>query len=310
METIKSIMDMVVCGGGDTPNTGKLGCLSLFGEPTHLLGVTKGYKFAGSSVFDLALLTPLIKQGIVTPLIDASSFEDASAEDSYSTNSKGVKRLNLKGLPEYKLMFEEGHEFYRELDRLRGFKGLDFIIGDDEGNWMVVKNSDGTYGGFTAGHVTPELTKRKVAGGDAEMKSLLIQFLNRLQWDRNYGILHQDGLDFAPTDVPAINGAHLEFSTVPADTDVTLEITAHLNSDHVSLITGLLVGNFYAKVNGETVVISLVTELTPGDYVLTIPAIATNDILEVGLWDSTLNVEVTEVAGDLSRAAPALGVTV
>tara|TARA_R110000764_G_C11027156_1_gene384735 strand:- start:1560 stop:2489 length:930 start_codon:yes stop_codon:yes gene_type:complete len=309
MATVKSIVDVVVCGGGGTPNTGKLGCLSLFGEPTHMIALTKGYKIAGTATFNLALLTPLVKQGIAIPLIDASSFEDVSGEDSYSTNTKGVKRLNLKGLPEYKLMFEEGHEFYRQIDELRSFKSKDFIIGDDEGNWMVVKNSDGTYGGFTAGHVTPELTKRKVSGGDAEMKSVLVQFLNRLQWDRNYGILHQNELDFAPNEIPAINGSHLEFSAVPADTDTNVLVTAHLNSDHSSSVSGLLVGNFYAKVNSATVVISAVTE-TSGVYSLTIPALSTNDILEIGLWDTTLNVEVTEVAGDLFRATPALTVTV
>ena len=301
---------MVICGGGETPNTGKLGCLSLFGEPTHLLGIQKGYKIPEATVFDIAFLTPLIQKGLVIPLIDASSFEDVSGEDSYSTNAKGVKRLNLKGLPEYKLMFEEGHEFYRELDKIRSFKAMDFIIGDDMGNWMVVKNSDGSYGGFTAGHVTPELTKRKVSGGDAEMKSLLVQFLNRLQWDRNYGILEQSSLDFSPNEVPAINGVHIEFVTAPSDGDTTLVVSVHLNSDHNSKVVGLAVADFMVKAVGSSVVVSAVSESPDGTYTLTIPAIATGNNIEVGLWDSTLNTEVALSSDDLFRATPALTITI
>ena len=77
------------------------------------------------------------------------------------------------------------------------------------GNWMVATTSGGDYKGFTAGHVTPELTMRKVLGGDAESKSLVIQFINRLQFDRNYAIVHAEEIPFLPEEIPAVNGAVL-----------------------------------------------------------------------------------------------------
>jgi|TARA_R110000764_G_scaffold11927_2_gene35416 hypothetical protein len=306
---IVNIANKIACGGTDTANTGKLGCLSLFGTPTNALLLRKGTKIPATTTFNVAYLTPLIQQGTIVPLIGASSFEDVSSEDAYSTNASGVKRLNLKGLPEYKLMFEEGHEFYRQMNKLQSFKGWDLIIGDESGNWILSTNADGSFGGFTAGHITPELTKRKVQGGDSEMKSVLIQFTNRLQWDVNYAVLNADQLDFYAEDVPTVNGVDLDFTVAPSNSDTTLSVTALLNSDHDTKVIGLLAANFILKVNGATVVPS-VTENPNGTYVLTISSISTGDLLSLGLWDSSLNVDVTDLTNILYRATPLLTATV
>jgi hypothetical protein len=306
---IVNIANKIACGGTDTANTGKLGCLSLFGTPTNALLLRKGTKIPATTTFNVAYLTPLIQQGTIVPLIGASSFEDVSSEDAYSTNASGVKRLNLKGLPEYKLMFEEGHEFYRQMNKLQSFKGWDLIIGDEAGNWILSTNADGSFGGFTAGHITPELTKRKVQGGDSEMKSLLIQFTNRLQWDVNYAVLNAGQLDFYAEDVPTVNGVDLDFTVAPSNSDTTLSVTALLNSDHDTKVIGLLAGNFILKVNGATVV-PTVNETPDGTYVLTISSISTGDVVSLGLWDASLNVDVTDLTNVLYRATPLLTATV
>ena len=307
--TISEIADKVACGGDISANTGKLGCLSLFGTPDNLLLLKRGFKIPGNQAFDLTYLKPLIMDGTIIPLMGASAFEDLSAEDTYSTNSSGIKRLNLKGLPEYKLMFEEGHEFYRQMNKLQSFKGWDLIIGDEAGNWILSTNADGSFGGFTAGHITPELTKRKVQGGDSEMKSLLIQFTNRLQWDVNYAVLNAGQLDFYAEDVPTVNGVDLDFTVAPSNSDTTLSVTALLNSDHDTKVIGLLAGNFILKVNGATVV-PTVNETPDGTYVLTISSISTGDVVSLGLWDASLNVDVTDLTNVLYRATPLLTATV
>ena len=112
--SLETIASKVACGTGTSINTGKLGCLSLFGTPAHLIAMPKGYIIPKETEFNDAFIRPLVQKRILIPIIDSSSFEDVSAEDAYSTNTSGVKRLNLEGLPEYKLMFEEGHEFYRQ----------------------------------------------------------------------------------------------------------------------------------------------------------------------------------------------------
>tara|TARA_R110002020_G_scaffold232212_2_gene443737 strand:- start:5437 stop:6369 length:933 start_codon:yes stop_codon:yes gene_type:complete len=302
MSTISSIADKVACGGAAAANTGKLGCLSLFGTPEHLLAFKKGTVIPGSTEFNLAYLEPLIQKGTVVPILGASAFEDVSAEDTYSTNSSGVKRLNLKGLVEYSLTFEEGHEFYREIAKLEGYKNFDFMIGDDEGNWMLATRGDGSYRGFTAGHFTPEMTKRKVAGGDAEMKKLMVQFTERIEFDTNYAILHQAQLDFSPVDIPSVNGVNLSFTTIPADGETSLSVKACLSGDNNTLVEGLDVANFVYTVDGSTVVPSGVAESSPGNYTLTVAAIATSEVLVLDLWDGALNVDVTKLGSVLYRS--------
>lgn len=303
MSTIATIASKKACAGSNSDvNTGKLGCLSLFGTPAHMLGFSTSHEIGAAETFNLAYLKTLVQKGICVPLIDASSFEDVSGEDSYSTNSKGRKRLNLKGLPEYRMMFEEGHEYYREMDKLEGYKNFNWIIGDEDGNWMLVKKSDGDFKGFEGGHTTPELTKRKTEGGDAESKSILIQFLNRLEWDRNYEILHAEDLDFTPQEVPVINGVEITFDAVPADTDTTIDVTVVLASDRSTPVEGLELTEFVVTVNGSTVVISGVVETTgTGQYELTIPALSTGQTIVVDTFHGATNSRAADSNGVLYR---------
>lgn len=282
-------------------NTGKLGCLSLFGSPAHMIALQRGTTILATDEFNQAYLLDLVQRGIAIPLIDASGFEDVSSEDAYSTNARGIKRLNVKGLPEYKLMFEEGHEFYRELAKLESYKSYDFIIGDTDGNWMLVKKSDGNFQGFSAGHATPELTKRKVEGGDAESKSLLVQFIDRLQWDQGYEILHAEDLDFTPQEVPLVNGTEIKYNAVPANLDTVIDVNVVLASDRNTIVEGLLAANFVVTKNGATTAITGVVEGTPGNYQITVAALATNDVVKVEHFDGTVNSLVASSNGVLYR---------
>lgn len=303
MATIKSIANKIACKGSTGANTGKLGCLSLFGTPTHLLALDRGTKIAPSDEFDLDYIKESIQKGIMIPIMDASAFEDVSAEDAYNTNTGGEKRLNLKGLPEYNLTFEEGHEFYRQLAKLETYKGLDFIIGDDEGNWMLAVDARGNYQGFTAGHVTPSLTRRKVKGGDNESKQLLIQFLNRRQFDLDYAILHADKLDFYPSDVNEVNGVYLDFTAIPADGDTSLAISVSLASDRTSIVEGLDdTGLWRVIIDGSVSTVTNITESTPGEYDLTVSALSTGEDITVDLYDSALKTNIVDSENVLYRA--------
>lgn len=291
MEELSLIIDQKACSGAGGANTGKLGCLSLFGEPTHFMLITKGTVIPKATVFDLTYLSNMVQIGKNVPLIDASAFEDLSAEDTMSTNSKGIERLNLKGLPKYKFTFEEGHEFYREISKLTSFKSKDVIIGDEEGNWMLAKNSDGDFTGFTVGQITALLRKTKMAGGDAESKSITIQFLDRLQIDTNYGILHADTLDWTPQEIPLVNGVNLVAAPI-ADAGTDLVVTAKLSQDNNTIVEGLILADFVVTKNGTSEVPSGVVETTPGVYTITVAAAATNDIYIIDLYDSTKNVDI------------------
>lgn len=283
-------------------NTGKLGCLSLFGSPAHLIGLPRGTSIPASQDFNLAYLLELGTKGLSIPLIDATGFEDVSSEDSYSTNARGIKRINVDGLPEYRLTFEEGHEFYKEMSKLKSFKSYDWILGDTDGNWMLVKKSNGDFQGFSGGHVTPELITRKVEGGDAESKTIMIQFIDRLQWDIGYEILHKEDLDFLPSEVPAVNGTEITFNAVPADSDTVLDVNVVLASDRNSLVEGLEATDFVVTVAGTTATINSIAEGTPGNYQITLGApITSGQSVKVDHYDGPSNSVIAESNGVLYR---------
>jgi len=173
------------------------------------------------------------------------------------------------------------------------------MIGDDGGNWIIGRRSDGDFDGMRAGHVTPELTKRKVKGGDAESKSLLVQFLDRLQFDENYEILHAENLSFTPQEVPQVNGVTLAFGSIPADAETNVNVTAVLSSDNASIVEGLLVADFLYTVDGVEETPSAVVETTPGVYDLTVTALATAGVVAVTLQNAALSTDVTDSGGVL-----------
>jgi len=294
MSTLISIIDKVENCGGSTANTGKLGCLQVFGTPLSVILTKKGYVIPKETDFTLAWLETEVQNGNLIPLMEASAFEDLSAEDAFSTNAAGVERLNLQGLPKYKFMFEEGHEFYRQLSKLTSFKSKGAILIDDAGRWLFGVDASGDYVGLTMGQINAEIRKTKVQGGDAESKSVTMQFLDRLQWDLNYGIAERDSLGVSPSDVPVVNGVNTAFTAIPADTDLTIDISVLLASDNSSAVEGLVIGNFLVKKNGVTVTHTLVTEPSAGNYQITVPAVVAGEIYTVELVDGNYDIVISE----------------
>ena len=266
-------------------NTGKRGLIVELSQPEHLIMMPKQFVIPKDTVFDAAYVETKVEEGIFTPIIGASAFEDVSADDAYNTNSSGVKRLNLKGLVEHKYTFEEGHEFYKQLQRIESYKSFSFAIGDDEGNWSLAKNSNGDYIGFTATHVTPERRMSKVKGGDNEMKSLLIQFNDRKQWDSNYDVFLAEQLDFTPEEIPTVNGVNTSFVEAPAVADVDIDVAIVLSSDHSTPVEGLETGDITLTSDGVDVPVTAVTPSATiaGEYNIEFAALTAADELVVGL---------------------------
>ena len=294
------------CGGKDA-NTGKLGCLQDFGTPLSLVLTKKGFSIPKETELNIAYLKTNIQNGNLIPLIEASSFEDASAEDTFSTNAAGVERLNLKGLPKYKFMFEEGHEFYRQMSKLTSYKSRGVILIDHLGNWLVAVNNDGDYTGLTVGQITAELRKVKVQGGDAEMRALSVQFIDREEFDSNYAIFQRSELGYGAEDIPTINGAKVSISAIPSSGDTSISVNVVLASDGSSPVEGLAASDFVIDNAGSSIVPSVATETTAGNYTLTVTALsagATTADLQVGTFDAVI------VGDDLFRSDVSEAVTV
>lgn len=290
MDTINVIANKnTSCSTLASAYTGTLGCQIEFGTPENALIPRRGFVIPKETVFDKAYIDMQTQLGNFIPALLADSFEDTSSEDTMNTNTKGVDRLSVLGLPKYVFTFQQGHGFYREIAKLTTFKNFDLIIGDEMGNWKMAVNSNGDFTGFSCGQILAGMTKSKVAGGDPESKSLTFQMINRNQWDKNYIIVGREQLDWSPEDLATINPVYLTLST-PAVAAVVINVTAVLASDRVTPVEGMLPANWRLIKNGVPVAGPLViTEGDPGEYALTIDAAALNDVFVLETYDAALS---------------------
>lgn len=306
MSTLEGIANKNSECGGASANTGTLGCQIGFGTPLSALRFKKGTTIPkGTSVTNGAFLTylnGLIAERKVTPLMNATSFEDLSTEDTFSTSTAGVKRLNLKGLVEYKFTYEEGHEFYREVSKMTSFKSSAWAFFDESGNLLIAVDKNGDFVGFTAGQVNPEMTKRKVQGGDPESKSITVQMLNRNQTDLNYVVILAENLGFdAQEDLKGINSASPVFVDVPT-AGTTLTVKVVLDSDMTTNVGGLSLGTeFSLLVDGVDSPVTTVAEVAD-IYTLTIPAITASNEISLSINGVITLEDVMYDAGESAKA--------
>ena len=284
---------------GDSSKTGKLGCQKEFGTPLHFIALKKGTVVPKATDLTLVYTNNLIQTNLAVPLIDASSFEDLSAEDTVSTNARGVERQNLDGLPKYSLRFEEGHEFYRQLSKMTSFKAWDFIVGDDKGNWKFAVDSNGDYTGFKAGQVVAQMTTTKVQGGDPESKAITVQFIDRNQWDVDYVIFDPNDLGFQPDDIQGVNGVTISYVNIPSNGETELVVKPVLNSDNDTFVSGTLLENYKVTYAGVTQVVSNITEVDGVSVTLTVPSLTGGEKVEVYMYDSIKNVRNIDLGGVL-----------
>lgn len=296
MATLQSIAGKNGCGESGTIATGKKGCQITFGTPKHAIRLKKGTVIPSTTVFNMAYLISLIKSGVAVPVMEATGFERLSGEDGFSTTSDTTERLNVLGLPKYRMTFQEGHEFYRQISKLTGFKNSDWLIIDDYGNMKIAINSKGDFVGFTAGQVVAEQVMEKVQGGDGESKSITMQFINRRQWDSDYTIVTQEQSEINWEEIQGSNPVNISFVSVPADTDTTIVVSALLSADNSTHVEAITQAYFQVLVNSaEVVVANVVEDSVAKTYTITIPALSSNDVVEVRLYDSGINIVIEDV---------------
>jgi hypothetical protein len=310
MAVLDNIGNKVNSCSGDQILTGKVGCNVEFFTPLHLIGLKRGTIIPLGTDFNQAYINSLVQLGIAVPLVGADNFEPLSSEDSMFTYASGIEVKNLEGLPKYKLTYREDHQFYREMAKLEGFKNLDFIIGDNKGNWKMVVTSSGDWKGFTAGMVLPEITQDRIQGGDPESKSLQVQFTNRREWDINYVIFLRENLDNDPEDFQGVNGVDLTFDVVPADAAVEIVVKAVISSDMVTPVEGLDVDDFLYTAAGSTEVPSGVVESPEGVYTFTVTALVAVEELTIQNYDSSANKNVVISDSGVTYRSNVLAATV
>jgi len=302
MSTLAQIADKNNKCGAAAAETGTLGCQIEFGTPLHAIAVRKGTVIPANTVFDKTYIDTQTQLGIFIPMIGADSFEEQSSEDSVTTNTRGVERLSTLGLPKYALTFQQGHHFFKELAKLTTFKSLDFIFGDENGNWKMAVNSAGDFTGFSAGQVLAKITKTKVQGGDPESKTVTVQMLNRDQWDINYAVLERNQLDFSPEEIDGINAVEITIGPLAA-AGTSLAFTMMLAADRNTPIEGMLIADLKFYADGVAFVPSAIAPGTNGAYTATITAQTVGKKITMSTWDSLTGTTAILKTGVLYRGS-------
>jgi len=303
MAVINTIASMSAGCGGESINTGTLGCDVEFGLVIHALGFKKGVVIPASTDITQAYIDGLVQSGDVIPMMDAFSSEPTIAEDTLETSALGVETLTLKGLAKYMLTMKAGQNFYKQMSKLTGFGNINWVLGDVNGNWKFAVNTDGSFTGFTAGQTLSAITTPATAT-EAEKKSFTFQLTDRRQIDLSYAVILSANL-FPISDVTGINGTLLSFEDAngavpPTIGDTTLKIKVLLEADKHTPLEGLSAANFKYTVDGTGEVPTLVDN-GDGYYTLTVDALIASTI-KLNNYDSTVNKDVIIVSSELYRS--------
>jgi len=289
------------CNGG-VVNTGQLGCAVGFGYPVHAILTKNSVKIDATTDLTLSYINGLIQNGNAIPLMGAFTTEIENGEDTYETSPLGVDALTLKALPKLTFTYRGGEYFYKELAKLTSFGTYRVILGDVNGNWLMAKTSDSAYyRGFEVAQVNAMQTTHATSS-ESRKKSIMMQLVNRTEIDSNYDLFLASSL-FDISEVAGVNSITLTSEdangvVVPANGDTTIKVKAAFTNDCDEVLTGAT--EFKVTVNGS-VVAATVAEAN-GFYTLTVPALATADVVVVSLLDSATSTEVASISDVLYRA--------
>ncbi len=289
MATIGTIKNLVSCGSGDVLGTGNLGCAPFFKKVVSAWLLPQGTEFDDAETLNLTYVQQLQAEGKIIVLNGIQAFTDNTGDD-VTEELEGGTEVYIRGAKyKFAMDFINGLAFHAALHSLSSYNSYDVVLVDREGNMFGTTSNTGKLKGFTVGM----LQASKLKFGDdttQQREQIMMQLLNRNEVDKNYIYIDNGQLEdgFDPTAVDGINEVVLSYRAAPANTDTTLQIKAVRKQDGKP-VEGLVFGDFRFIENGTTSNPTGATEPTPGNYDLTVAALATNDVITLELYDTGNN---------------------
>lgn len=301
MAALSTILNLVECGLGAILGTGTKGCKPFFKKATAMWLTPAGFKFDGAQTLDETYVKLLQAQGNLIVLKGVRTFTDNSADDNVETLEDGTKQVSSLGLYEFALQFINGLYFHAALHSINSFGRYDALFVDRDGNILGTKASDGSLKGFTVG-MLQAMKLQFATDTESQKEGLSLQLLERSELDTEFVYIQRKQLDFNPNLIDGINEVVLEFSVAPANLDTEVTVKAVRKQDG-GVFTGADYQDFTMTVDGVTGNPTAGDDsATPGTYVLTVAALATNEVLVLGLYDVANSRDVVDVGGDLYKA--------
>lgn len=269
--------DILGTGIGECPITdlGDLQGLGLLKKGTTLSIATDS--------FDETAFRALITDGKLHQVINSYAFEDTTPESERSTSSVGLMESVRAGKPMYNFTFKKGLGFHKAVYSLKGQNRWDAMFYFTKGILMAYNTSKTALKGFNAGMLDVDSYKFKV-GAETEFSKATLQLVSAEEFNTRWVFFPYDEIGFNALEIDGVIQSEVSFNATPANLDTTIEVTLvdgyNSSISYASLFDA--VGDWSVLVDGASVVISTVS-ITGNVATLTIPALATADVVEVSL---------------------------
>lgn len=269
--------DILGTGIGECPITdlGDLQGLGLLKKGTTLSIATDS--------FDETAFRALITDGKLHQVINSYAFEDTTPESERSTSSVGLMESVRAGKPMYNFTFKKGLGFHKAVYSLKGQNRWDAMFYFTKGILMAYNTSKTALKGFNAGMLDVDSYKFKV-GAETEFSKATLQLVSAEEFNTRWVFFPYEEIGFNALEIDGVIQSEVAFNSAPANLDTTLEVNLvdgyNSSISYASLFDA--VGNWKVLVDGASVTISAVS-ITGNVATLTIPALATNDVVEVYL---------------------------
>ena len=276
-----------------------------------IYALKRGTIIADADDFNKAYMQGLIQQGTAIPLIEAIGLVDDSADDTIQTTPSGVELKANLGRYKFTLEYKKGEYFNKALSSLDSFGMFDILIVDEAENWLMTENLSGVGKGFRCGLFSPLKVKLN-DGSVATSKSLTFQLLDRSEWDNRLVWIEASKTGFSPIEADGLNDITASFNGDPSNLDTTIVVDLVSAADNSTALSGLVTANFLVNVDDVVTATTWVESATiAGRYTGTLAAVATNEVVDVQLWDATVTPQTNAIlVGDVGYQSNKLTATV
>lgn len=296
---LSAILNKVNCGASGLLGNGGKFCPIDIDTPKLIVLVEKGLKVLPSDDFNLAYIQELQQKGRAHVFKGVVNFTDNTPENELGTyEATGEKYLTMKAPYELTFIFDRGLYSYKALTRYESNGLYDLWIFDVKNDMFGSQDSSGNLRGLNAGLVT--IGKYGIGKENSQMMTVQI---NRADFDNNVAWITNENLDFtAEQDLDGYNDVTITL-TAPANAATTLSFSVKATSNNKSVpLEGLALADLLYQVDGVTATPTLLTSPSPGNYVLTVPALSTGDVLTLTTFDSGLNAYIINLDGVLYKS--------
>lgn len=311
MATTVDISNLVNCGVGVALGTGEKGCEAVLQAVTSLVLTPRGFKFSKTEdiTTDSTYFKQLQAEGKLIVLKGIKEFTTNREANVTQTDADGTISVTRKGLYAFNVKFQKGFAFQAALSSLDSFGVYDISFIDQVGNILGTVAADGSFKGITTGMIDADGLDFATFSTKL-MQGFTFQFLDTDEVNTDYFFISNKELSWKPERLDGVNEVVLSFTAVPADLATSISVKAKLKTGG-SAFTGAVFGDFNFKINGTTSNPTAGDDsATAGTYLLTVAALATNDVVTIDLYDNTNNREAIDIDGDLYKSVSLSSVVV